>query len=182
MAIDIIQEMKNYLGNAPVPKIDPNTQEPVKETKNFLNDVEGAAIPVVLLGFYKNTRNENDANNVMQQDDATTLKTLFKEHTEQVIKTVSNHSNADEGEAKAAMEKTVAAVKKVVRNNVKDLSGFNVMAFFSNQRTNILKHLPAELHSGELLNDPAMDDRTNKMEGPMSGMMHGIEKIFSSNK
>jgi len=27
-----------------------------------------------------------------------------------------------------------------------------------------------------------MDDRTNKMEGPMSGMMHGIEKIFSSNK
>jgi hypothetical protein len=182
MAIDIIHEIKNHLGNAPVPKIDPNTQEPVKEEKGFLNNVESAAIPVVLLGFYKNTRNEDDANNIMKQDDAATLKTLFKEHTDQVIKTVSNHSNADEGEAKTAMEKTIAAIKKIVRDNVKDLNGFNIMAFFTNQRTNILKHLPTELHAGELLNDPAMDDRTNKMEGPMSGMMHGIEKIFSSNK
>lgn len=182
MAIDIIHEIKNHLGNAPVPKIDPNTQEPVKEEKGFLNNVESAAIPVALLGFYKNTRNEDDAINVMKQDDASTLKTLFKEHTDQVIKTVSNHSNADEGEAKTALEKTIAAIKKVVRDNVKDLSGFNIMAFFTNQRTNILKHLPTELHAGELLNDPAMDDRTNKMEGPMSGMMHGIEKIFSSNK
>lgn len=182
MAIDIIKEIKNYLGNAPVPKIDPNTQEPVKGEENSLTNVESAAIPVVLLGFYKSTRNEDDANNVMKQDDALTLKTLFKEHTENVIKTLSNHSNADEGEAKTQMEKTVSAIKKVVRDNVKDLSGFNVMAFFSNQRTNILKHLPTELHAGELINDPAMDDRTNKMEGPMSGMMHGIEKIFSSNK
>lgn len=56
------------------------------------------------------------------------------------------------------------------------------MAFFAEQRSNILKHLPVELHAGELLSDPAMDDKTNKMEGPMSGMMHTVEKIFSSSK
>ena len=101
---------------------------------------------------------------------------------QQVINTIGKHSDAGTDAAKRALEKTVTAVKKIVTNNVKDLNGIAIMNFFTNQRTNILKHLPPELHGGELLNDPAMDDRTNKMEGPMSGMMHGIEKIFSSNK
>ena len=181
MAIDIIQQIKNQLGNTPVPKIDPNTQEPVKQEK-LSPDVESAAIPVVLVGFYKNTRNAEDADKIIKASNAETVKTLFKEHTEQVTNAVSEYAGTNSADAKNAIERTVAAVKKVLQDNLKDLNGTTVMNFFTDQRSNILKHLPVELHAGELLNDPAMDDRTNKMEGPMSGMMHTIEKIFSSSK
>jgi hypothetical protein len=181
MAIDIIQQIKNQLGNTPVPKIDPNTQEPVKQEK-LSPDVESAAIPVVLVGFYKNTRNAEDADKIIKAGNTETVKTLFKEHTEQVTNAVSEYAGTNSADAKNAIERTVAAVKKVLQDNLKDLNGTTVMNFFTDQRSNILKHLPVELHAGELLNDPAIDDRTNKMEGPMSGMMHTIEKIFSSSK
>ena len=66
MAIDIIQQIKQHLGNTSVPKIDPNTQEPVKQEK--LNpDIESAAIPVVLVGFYKNTRSAEDADKLIKK-------------------------------------------------------------------------------------------------------------------
>ena len=182
MAIDIIQQIKNHLGNASsIPKIDPNTQEPIKQEK--LNpEVESAAIPVVLIGFYKNTRNADDAGKLIKEDSANTINTLFKEHTEQVTNAVGEYSKTTPDDAKNTMERIVTAIKKVLADNVKDVNGTSVMNFFSDQRSNILKHLPVELHAGELLNDPAIDDRTNKMEGPMSGMMHSIEKIFSSSK
>ena len=180
MAIDIIQQIKNQLDNVSVPKIDPNTQEPKQEKLN--PDVESAAIPVVLIGFYKNTRNVEDADKLLKENGEGTLHTLFKEHTDQVTNAVSEYSNTDADNARSAMERTVTAIKKVLAENLKDVNGTSVMNFFTDQRSNILKHLPVELHAGELLNDPAMDDRTNKMEGPMSGMMHTIEKIFSSSK
>jgi hypothetical protein len=181
MAIDIIQQIKNHLGNTPVPKIDPNTQEPIKQ-ENLNPDVESAAIPVVLVGFYKNTRNVEDADKIIKESDEETVNTLFKEHTEQVTNAVSEYSKTNPANARNAMERTVAAIKKVLTENLKAVNGTTVMNFFTDQRSNILKHLPVELHAGELLNDPAIDDRTNKMEGPMSGMMHTIEKIFSSSK
>ncbi len=181
MAIDIIQQIKNHLGNTAVPKIDPNTQEPQNQ-QNLSPDVESAAIPVVLIGFYKNTRNAEDADKLINESNEGIINTLYKEHTDHVIRAVSEYSKTNPDEARNAMDKTVVAIKKVLQENLKDLNGTTVMNFFADQRSNILKHLPAELHAGELLNDSAVDDRTNKMEGPMSGMMHTIEKIFSSSK
>src|SRR5690242_18069554 len=130
MAIDIIQQIKNQLGNTPVPKIDPNTQEPIKQEK--LNpDVESAAIPAVLIGFYKNTRNVEDADKLIKQSNAETVKTLFKEHTEQVTNAVSEYSKTNTDNARNAIERTVAAIKKVLQDNLKDLNGTTVMNFFT---------------------------------------------------
>jgi hypothetical protein len=49
----------------------------------------------------------------------------------------------------------------------------------SDQRHHILVYLPASLQLGELLNDSGMDDQTNKMEGPISNLVHNIENKFS---
>jgi hypothetical protein len=49
-----------------------------------------------------------------------------------------------------------------------------------NQRNNILPFLPAELQMGELLHDNTLDDRTNKMEGPVSSIMRAIGGGFSN--
>jgi hypothetical protein len=32
---------------------------------------------------------------------------------------------------------------------------------------------------GKLLDDPALDDRTNKMEGPVSSFLHWIEDLMA---
>ena len=55
-----------------------------------------------------------------------------------------------------------------------------VKLFFSNQRNNILLYLPATLNMGSLLNDDTLDDNTNKMEGPISSLMHSIGNAFST--
>ena len=47
------------------------------------------------------------------------------------------------------------------------------------QRHNILLYLPAAMQMGDLLNDDTLDDRTNKMEGPISNFVHTIENKLS---
>ena len=56
----------------------------------------------------------------------------------------------------------------------------DVKFFFSAHINHILLYLPAELNMGELLNDTTLDDKTNKMEGPMSSLMQSIGAAFSS--
>ena len=56
----------------------------------------------------------------------------------------------------------------------------DVKTFFSGQVNNILPYLEPDLHMGDLLNDTTLDDNTNKMEGPMSSLMHSIGSIFST--
>ena len=47
------------------------------------------------------------------------------------------------------------------------------------QRHNILVYLPAALSMGDVLDDETLDDKTNKMEGPVSSFMHKIENTLS---
>ena len=181
MAIDLIEQIRSQLGYKPLPKIDPNTQEPAS-SEAAIPDIGNAAIPAVLAGFYKGTRSEEAADKVINTNDKDILQELFCEQTEEVKQSVAAYSRVSPGAAEAEMKKIAAAVMEFLGKDLKEVNGSTVKTFFTNQRSNILKHLPVELHMGELINDPAMDDRTNKMEGPMSGMMHTIEKIFSSSK
>jgi hypothetical protein len=42
-------------------------------------------------------------------------------------------------------------------------------------------YLPAALQIGQLLANDDLDDRTHKMEGPISNLMHSFEKRFSGD-
>jgi hypothetical protein len=48
----------------------------------------------------------------------------------------------------------------------------------NSQRHSILSHLPAAMKMGDVLNEETFDDRTNKMEGPVSSFLHRIEDIL----
>ena len=56
----------------------------------------------------------------------------------------------------------------------------SIAQIFEDNRSNILMHLPATIGMGSIVDDTTIDDNTNKMEGPMSNLMHLFEKIFSS--
>ena len=181
-SIDIIEELCKNTDADSVPKIDPNTQSPVKDTVQN-PDIRSAVIPVVLIGFYKNTRNGEDAAKLMHEGgNKATLEYLFGDEKSNIIKSVSNYSGVSETYAESEMKNTVSSIKDVlIKENISE-DGVAVSNFFTDQRSNILKHLPVELNMGKLMNDSSIDDRTNKMEGPMSGLMHTIEKVFSSTK
>jgi len=183
-SIDITEEVRKKLGTNPLPKIDPNTQAPLAEKKEFLfPDLGNAVIPAMLLGFYKHSRNEDAAAQVLNDSGSERiLDDVFGDGKNNIIQSISNYANISAGSVEAEMKKTSSAILAVLKEQIKDLNGKTVSTFFTDQRSNILKHLPAELNMGEFIKDPSVDDRTNKMEGPMSGMMHTIEKIFSSTK
>ena len=56
----------------------------------------------------------------------------------------------------------------------------NFKTLLTSQRHEILRYLPGKLKIGDLLNDESLEDNTNKMEGPVSSLMHKIENAFSS--
>ena len=72
------------------------------------------------------------------------------------------------------------AVKVTRENMPAEATPKDVKIFFSNQLKNILPYLPSALHVGDLLDDTTLDDNTNKMEGPISSLMHAIGSAFST--
>lgn len=181
-SIDITEDIRKYIGSKPIPKIDPNTQSPVEEAAQT-PDWGNAVIPAVLVGFYKHTRNEEDAAKLINEKDPhSILEILFSDKKNKIVQSVAAYAQISPNSAEEEMTNTVSAIKEVLEKEIKNTDGKTISTFFTDQRSNILKHLPVELNMGELLEDPSVDDRTNKMEGPMSGLMHGVEKLFSSTK
>ena len=73
----------------------------------------------------------------------------------------------------------MTAVKRVKENLSVDAAQKEVKTFFKGQINNILLYLPAELNMGDLLHDDTLDDGTNKMQGPVSGIIRNIGDVFS---
>ncbi|HVX48921.1 MAG TPA: hypothetical protein VHB48_02150, partial [Chitinophagaceae bacterium] len=83
---------------------------------------------------------------------------------------------------KLAMQQVAVTALQQLHTEVKSTNPVAVSNFMKAQRDNILHYLPASLQIGKLLDDETLDDRTNKMDGPVSGFMHTIEKVFSDTK
>ena len=183
MAINIIEAIQQSLGAPELQKIDPNTQE-VKRPENITaeNYIWQAAIPTVLLGLYKFSGDETgNAAIVNGTLSLNLLGSIFGEKKDAVIESVANYTGNTTEYAAEKMELVAdTAIHLIQKNITGDVSDSAVKTFLINQRNNILVYLPAELQIGKVLGDNTIDDRTNKMEGPMSSHMHWLEKFFPS--
>ncbi len=183
MADNLVETIQKNLGFPQLQKIDPNTQDVKKPEEMSVQDyLPQAAIPVVLLGLYKFSRTEEGNTELLKGElQNKILKTIFGKSTEKVItKVASNTGNTTEFAA-SKMEVIAWEALSIIR---KDLSvqptDANVKTYLADQRHNLLVHLPASLQIGEALHDDTIDDRTHKMEGPISNHMHWLEKFFPS--
>ncbi len=181
MKEDIIKRIETSLGGDAIPKIDPNTQQPAN---NKLVSIDDAVVPAMLAGLYKKTRSEAGAAELIagKQSNKSIFEIIFGEQKDDVARSVANYAGVPEADALTEMQDVADVSREYVVNDLKHDNATSLMDFFTAQRTHILTHLPPALNMGELLQDSTIDDQTNKMEGPMSGLMHGIEKIFSSSK
>lgn len=183
MATDLIQVLAQRDGISTLPKIDPNTQDITADAKSYADKLSQAAIPVVLVGLYKYTRDENQAADIVTADFKNNwLGKVFGAGKEALISKVADYAGVTSGEASTKLDSTFDNATRVIRENLNDTTGNAVKNLFTEQRTNILSHLPAAIGAGDLLDDNSLDDRTNKMKGPVSDLMHKIEKTFAGTE
>lgn len=184
MAIDIVEIIQQKLGFPALQKIDPNTQEVKKPENVSPQDYLGqAAIPAVLTGLFKYSRTEaGNAEIISGALTGNLIEEIFGDTKEQAVEKVASFTGNSAEYAAGKMELIARAAIEAIRENLsKEPSGASVKDFFAAQRHNILVYLPASLQMGDVLNDDTLDDRTNKMEGPVSGFMQTIGQIFSKS-
>ncbi len=183
MAVNIVESIQKALGFGELQKIDPNTQD-VKKPENLSAEdyLPQAAIPAILLGIYKFSQKDEGNKELLEGElGGNMLQIIFGNRSSQVIEKVATYTGNSLEYAGEKMELIGREALKVIRATLSnDPTDANVKNFLADQRHNILVYLPASLQMGDVLNDTTVDDRTNKMEGPISSNMHWIEKLFPS--
>lgn len=182
MSINLLEDIQSKMGYPPLQKIDPNTQE-VKDDKNTPDEhlFSQAAIPAVLTALYHYSRTDLGALTILQYSSLTDwTDRIFSDNKEEIIQKIATYSNYTIGNTVEKMNSIAAIAVTDIKEKVPEhATAHDVKKFLADQRNNILPFLPAVLQMGEMLHDDTLDDRTHKMGGPVSSLMHAIGGQFS---
>jgi hypothetical protein len=185
MAINIITKLQQNLGYPELKKIDPNTQEAKLEGGNLDEQRMGqAVVPAVTAGLYQLSKTDEGVRAIAGEENVVDWnETIFGNHADQIIKNVAAYASSSSTVASDRLNKAGFEAIKIIREQIKPTPHHeDLKVFINNQRDHILPYLPAALHLGDLLENPNMDDRTNKMQGPVSSVMHKIEKAMGGHE
>lgn len=183
--MNIVEAIQAKLGYSQLEKIDPNTNHVKNEDQMIsMERLEHAATASMLAGFYKQATNDKDDDipfKYVETENWTDI--IFGTKAKEVKGKVAAFASADNQTANFEMNKVGIAVMNLFSETSGDHNSDTFKSWIVDQRNNILPYLPPELHLGDdIFNDNTIDDRTNKMEGPITGIMHAIEKVFSSKQ
>jgi len=176
--MNLLETVQKDLGYEPLKKVDPNSQEIKSAGEMTPNQkLAQAAIPAVLAALIKYS-DSPEGINLLTGENKNWLKLIYQGKENFAAKQVAEYASVSEQDATNTMEKIAEESVSVVRQNLKNADAEKLRSYMNSQRHNILNHLPAALKIGDLLNEEVFDDRTNKMEGPVSSMMHKIENLL----
>ena len=169
MPINLVSLVQQNLGYPALIKMDANTQEAVIDTSLPAEDrFSQAAIPAVLITIYKYSRADENAEKLLKDEAVPEWMTLMQEKAPgEMIQVVADYGNR----MNAIAAESVRLIKLDIGEKGTILDLKNLMA---DQRNFILPYLPAAMQLGAMLDDSTLDDRTNKMQGPVSGLMHAV--------
>lgn len=186
MSVNLLEYVQQTLHYQPLQKVDPNTQEVVIDDRTPNEErFSQAAIPATIMAFYEFSTTKDGAAAIVQNDAGTNWSRLILgAHEMDFFEKIASYSyhrvEAVVTKINAIFSTTAAAIKAQ-----KEIGEGNIGAvhkLLADQRNMVLPYLPAEMQMGKLLNDNSLDDRTHKMEGPVSNLMHAIGNIFSSSE
>lgn len=179
MTINLIETIQKNLQLPALHKVDPNTQDvKLPEESTVIEKLAQASIPAVLTAFYKLSRTVEGSEIIQRGNFSTSwINTLFGEDAPRAVGAIDDYAHSSYDTARDQVEAVAVEAARVITENGKDADG--IKRLLTDERTNTLTYLPAALQIGDLLNDSTLDDRTNKMKGPISSMMHSIEEKFS---
>jgi hypothetical protein len=179
MVTNLVEAIQKNLGYQPLKKVDPNTQE-IKDAKKMSpgEKLPQAAIPAVLAAMIKYSDGTDGINLLSDNNNKNWLGTIEGGKEQDAIKKVAEYAGVTPDEAKRHMENISSEAVRIVKDLVKTPDSEKLRSFMNSQRHSILSHLPASMKMGDVLNEETFDDRTNKMEGPVSSFLHRIEDIL----
>lgn len=183
MPLQLLQTVQQNLGYPALQKVDPNTKQVIENTSTPDEDAfSQAAIPAVLTGMYRYAQTDEGATDILTRDgDEQWMSKIFDENKKEAIQIISSYSKQSNGDPLSKMNAIAAEAAKVVREHVGENGAIiNVKDYFVDQKKDILLYLLPTLKMGDLLNDNTLDDGTNKMEGPISSLMHSIGGVFTN--
>lgn len=182
MTHSIVETIQKRLGYPPLKKVDPNIQETTGNLQSSIEEkLAQSAIPVALAGFFRLTRTDEGCKAVINSNkELNWLQKLFGNQETLAVEKVAQYAGVSNDEARIDMEQAAREAYKLLKEAAGEKqSAERIKTFMNSQRHSILVYLPAAMQLGYLLNDNGMDDRTNKMEGPVSSFMHTIENKLS---
>lgn len=181
MAINIVEAVQTRLGIRSIKKIDVNLPHQSLPKHPEQVDFAGQAVTAaVLVALYRYGKTDDGAATIARSKSGNWLQSIFMNNEAAAAHKVASYAGIHHEEAKSLMQKVADAAIDLIYDNAGDHPAKDkVKAYLASQRHNILAYLPAELEMGKLLSDETLDDRTNKMEGPVSSFLHWIQDIMS---
>lgn len=190
MATNLLEQVNQMMGH-PLTK----TEEPSRSQKTEKEKtLQGAAVPAALAGIYHLAAFEDGAARILdhlknhRQDIEYHHTGICAEFTfGDTLNSVIDRIAAYAGESS---ESAFAVLNEAAREAYRQLLTMfdpsvtrteDITKYMVAQRHTILAHLPEELQLGHLLGDETMDDVSNKMEGPVSTLIHKLGETFSSS-
>lgn len=181
MATNLVESVQQKLNVEELQKIDPDTGE-VFETDKPKNKFYQLAIPAILTGLYGFTRIDEGDRNILNGNAGNLISSIFGEKKNDVISKIANISSTPLNVINEKFEKIGEAIITTLKEHLpKTSADSDVKNFLTSQRHHILSYLDPALQLGQYLKDDTIDDSTNKMEGPVSGLMHNLGQIFSES-
>jgi len=176
MVTNLVDAIQKNLGYPPLGKVDPNSQE-IKGAKKMspAQKLPQAAIPAILAAMIKYSDGKDGINLLTLQENRNWLGTFYSGKEGEAVKKVADYAGISTDEAQRNMEDISTEAVRLVKDSVKSPDAEKLRSYMNSQRHTILSHLPAVLKIGDTLNEETFDDRTNKMEGPVSSFLHKIE-------
>jgi hypothetical protein len=180
--MNIIETVQKNLGFISLKKIDPNTQEITGEPVDMGNTaLAQAGIPAILLGIY-NRLEQNPDINVLDTDQGKLLERIFGKNTDIVVKQITLYSKIQDKHSLQQLEHIASESMRVLKEKIGVEASENAIRnFVSRNKPDTLLYLPPSLELGIILENNNLDDRTSKMEGPISTFVHHVEKIFNTS-
>lgn len=176
---NIIIAVTNKLGMDTFSKISPNIEKETDHANKRKKEMEQALVTSVLAGLYKFGSTDKGALYLSNQPASENLLIdIFGEYKENIISALASYCHIHPADTDELMNK----ISQVAVHTLKEEAGSDavkIRSYLAGQRHHILVYLPPDLQVGSLIKDDTIDDNTNKMEGPISGLMHFFENLFA---
>ena len=181
--MNLTEKLQQHFNYAPLQKIDPNTQGVTNNEHSVSGTFAQAAIPVILIGLYKFTRTDSGADTIARGENTTDwVKTIFTGYSQKIITRASEYASITFEDTEHKLNDIAAKAAELIKEATgPDYKITAIKELMGSQRNDILTYLPAVLKTGELMDDTTIDDRTNKMEGPISSLIQAIGSGFTGS-
>lgn len=184
MAINLLEKTTAALGYSALKKIDPTTEEIHQQSVDANQALAQAVIPAVLAGISQLSKSEDGINIIMSGSKTDWANLIFGDHKSEITGNIAGYAMSDLTTIENKINEAALTAITLIREINPDSTNNNKMVkdFIKSQRDNILPFLPTQLHLGSMMNNSTIDDKTNKMQGPISSLMHKIEASFGGNE